>query len=62
MEMEVNGWHFTSNFDQALLHACCKWDKDAREWRPLTEDEIHKPEKEGDADYRYGVDLYGKGR
>ena len=46
---------FTSNFDQALLHACCKWDKDAREWRPLTEDEIHKPEKEGDADYRYGV-------
>ena len=46
---------FTSNFDQALLHACCKWDEDSGEWYPLTEDEIHKPEKEGDADYRYGV-------
>ena len=50
---------FTSNFDQALLQACCRWDEQKREWRPLTKAEIREPEKEGDADYRYGVIYMG---
>ncbi len=46
---------FTSNFDIALFYACCTWDEDDQEWRPLMEKEIHAPIGEDGADYRYGV-------